>query len=129
MIGSFEEVKAFKRAYRLSLEVHRRSLTWPREEQRGLADQVRRSSKSICANLAEGFGKQALSAKEFNRFIFMAIGSCEEMRVWCRYCLDLGLVDEPTWRRWSEEYHEIAKMLQGLSRQVMAEKPSPPSGS
>ena len=122
MIKSFEDLVAFQRAYRLSLEVHRVSLSWPRSEQRGLGDQVRRSSKSICANLAEGFGKQAVSAKEFNRFIFMAIGSCDEMRVWCRYCLDLGHVDEATWRRWSDEYHEIAKMLQGLSRQVLSQE-------
>ena len=120
MIESFEDLSAFKRAYRLSLDVHRESLTWPRNEQRGLGDQARRSSKSVCANLAEGFGKQALSAKEFNRFIYMAIGSCDEMRVWARYCLDLGYVDEPTWQRWSDEYKEIAKMLQGLSKQVRA---------
>ena len=118
MIKSSEDLEAFKRAYRLSLEVHRHSLNWPREEQRGLGDQTRRSSKSICANIAEGFGKQALSAKEFNRFLFMAIGSCDEMRVWCRYVLDLGYVDEPTWQHWSDEYKEIARMLQGLSRQV-----------
>ena len=120
VIKSFEDLTAFQRAYRLSLEVHRVSLTWPRDEQWGLGDQVRRSSKSICANLAEGFGKQALSAKEFNRFIFMAVGSCEEMRVWSRYCFDLGHVEEATWQRWSNEYKEIAKMLQGLSRQVVS---------
>ncbi len=122
MIKSFEDLDAFKRAYRLSLEIHRHSLEWPRQEQRGLGDQMRRSSKSICANVAEGFGKQAVSAKEFNRFLYMAIGSCDEMRVWCRYALDLGHIDEPTWRHWSDEYKEIAKMLQGLSRQVLGRK-------
>ena len=125
MIKSSEDLEAFKRAYRLSLEVHRHSLNWPREEQRGLGDQTRRSSKSICANIAEGFGKQALSAKEFNRFLFMAIGSCDEMRVWCRYVLDLGHVDEPTWQHWSDEYKEIARMLQGLSRQVRGKRTEP----
>jgi four helix bundle protein len=42
----------------LSLEVHRASLEFPRIEQFALADQVGRAAKSICANLAEGFGKQ-----------------------------------------------------------------------
>ena len=125
MIGSFEDLDAFKRAYRLSLEIHRASLTWPREEQSGLGDQMRRSSKSICANLAEGFGKQALSAKEFNRFVFMAVGSADEMRVWCRYCLDLGYIDEPTWQRWSEAYREIAKMLQGLASRLLGSNSDP----
>ena len=119
MVRSFEDLAVFQRAYRLSLEVHRASLTWPREEQWGLGAQMRRASKSIAANLAEGFGKQALSAKEFNRFIMMAIGSADEMRVWCRYCLDLNLIEEETWQGWSDSYREIAKMLQGLSGQVL----------
>jgi four helix bundle protein len=104
----------FQRAYRLSLEVHHESLRFPRIEQWALADQVRRASKSICVNVAEGFGKQRLSAAEFRRFLMMAIGSADEMRVWTRYCLDLGYIDEGTWRRWRDEYQEIAKMLQGL---------------
>ena len=49
--------------------VHRASLDFPAIEQRALADQVRRASKSICANLAEGFGKQAASPAEFRRFL------------------------------------------------------------
>ena len=49
-----EDLEVFRRAYRLSLEVHRASLEFPRIEQFALADQVRRASKSICANLAEG---------------------------------------------------------------------------
>ena len=125
MLQSVEDLDAFKRAYRLSLEIHRHSIGWPRVEQRGLGDQMRRSSKSICANVAEGFGKQAHSAKEFNRFLFMAIGSCDEMRVWCRYCFDLGHIDEPTWQRWSDEYKQIAQMLQGLSRQVVGRGSDP----
>ena len=114
MIKSFEDLAAFQRAYRLSLEVHRVSLTWPRDEQWGLGDQVRRSSKSICANIAEGFGKQSQSVTEFRRFLRIAMGSADEMRVWCRYCFDLGYIDEATWKAWRDEYQAIARMLQGL---------------
>ena len=113
---SFEQLDVFKRAYRVSLEVHRASLSFPAIEQRALADQLRRGSKSICANLAEGFGKQALSKPEFRRFLAMALGSADEMRVWVRYCLDLGYIDEATWASWRDEYHAIAKMLHGLHR-------------
>ena len=81
-----------------------------------MGDQVRRAGKSICANVAEGFAKQGSSAAEFKRYLLMATGSSDEMRVWARYCRDLGYIDEPAWRRWRDEYHEIAKMLQGLSR-------------
>ncbi len=113
-VRTFEDLDVFKRAYRLSLSVHRASLNFPSIEQRALGDQVRRASKSICANIAEGFGKQRQSAAEFRRFLVIAMGSAEEMRVWCRYCLDLEYIDEPTWRHWRDEYQEIAKMLNGL---------------
>ena len=119
MVEKFEELEVFKRAYRVSLEVHRASLQWPREEQRALADQVRRASKWICANLAEGFGKQAQSKAEFKRYILMSMGSADEMRVWIRYSLDLGYIDQSTWQQWREEYEQIAKMLQGLLKALI----------
>ena len=112
----FERLEVFRRAYRLSLEVHRASLEFPGVEQHALADQVRRASKSVCANIVEGFAKQVQSKAEFRRFLMMALGSADEMRMWCRYCLDLGYVDEARWRRWRDEYQEIAKMVQGLAR-------------
>ena len=119
-VEAFEDLDVFRRAYRLSLDVHRKSLEFPPLEQRALADQLRRASKSICANIAEGFSRQGRSAAEFKRFLGMAMGSADEMRVWLRYCLDLGYVDAETWRRWRDEYQEISKMLQGLSRKWQA---------
>ena len=116
-VRSFEDLVVFQRAYRVSLEVHRRSLVFPQIEQRALGDQVRRASKSICANIAEGFGKQRQSVAEFRRFLMMAMGSADEMRVWARYCFDLGYIDETMWGLWRDEYQEIAKMLQGLCSQ------------
>ena len=80
---------------------------------------MRRASKSICANLAEGFCRQAASKAEFKRFVMMAMGSADEMRIWCRYCLDLGYLDEATWQAWRQEYREIAKMLQVLYRKIV----------
>ena len=95
-VEAFEDLDVFRRAYRLSLDVHRKSLEFPPLEQRALADQLRRASKSICANIAEGFSRQGRSAAEFKRFLGMAMGSADEMRVWLRYCLDLGYVDAET---------------------------------
>ncbi len=114
MVRSFEDLEVFRRAYRLSLELHKASLTFPKHEQFELAQQLRRASKSVCANIAEGFAKQRASSAEFNRFLMIAVGSADEMRVWCRYCLDLGYISEATWISWREEYQEIARMLQGL---------------
>ena len=116
-ISSFERLEVFQKAYGVSLELHRRSQKFPKEEQYGgLAEQIRRASKSICANLAEGYGKQSHSDREFKRYISIAIGSSDEMRVWLRYCFDLGYIEETEWKHWSGSYKEISRMLQGLYR-------------
>lgn len=114
-IRSFEDLQVFQRAYAISLELHRASLKMPKIEQYVLADQMRRASKSVCANIAEGFGRQRASSADFRRFLTMAIGSCDEMQVWVRYASDLGYVDKDITTKWREEYIEIAKMLRGLA--------------
>ena len=115
-VSRVEELEVFGRAYRVSLEVHRASLEFPRIEQFALADQVRRASKSICANLAEGFGRQQQSKPEFRRFLMMALGSADEMQVWTMYRRDLGYIGADMAERWQGEYREIARMLSGLHR-------------
>ena len=111
-ISSFEDLEVFQRAYQASLEFHKESLGFPKFEQYALADQIRRASKSICANIAEGFAKQRRSSAEYRRYLLMAIGSADEMRVWIRYCLDLNCIDDATSQRWRGEYVAVAKMLQ-----------------
>ena len=113
-IERVDDLDVYRRAYRVSLEVHRASLELPRIEQFALADQLRRSSKSICANLVEGFAKQSRSAAEYRRSLTVAIGSSDETQLWLRYCVDLGYVEEVAGRRWIADYVEISKMLQGL---------------
>ena len=44
------------------------------------------------------------------------MGSSDEMRVWLRYCLDLGYLEKDSWTRYSEDYRVVAKMLNGLHR-------------
>ena len=115
MVSSFADLEVFKRAYRVSLDLHQASLRFPQIEQlHGLGDQIRRASKSICANLAEGFGKQRRSRAESRRYLLMAIGSADEMQVWTMYCADLGYVERDRCGAWQDEYRQIARMLQGL---------------
>lgn len=113
-VKSFEDLDVFQRAYTISLVIHRISLTFPAIEQYALGNQIRKASKSICANIAEGYGKQKNSPAEFKRFLGIAVGSSDEMRVWCRYCFDLGYINETLWNEWRDEYARISRMLQGL---------------
>ncbi len=78
---------------------------------------MQRASKGICANIAEGFAKQHKSKAEFKRFLTIALGSSEEMRVWVNFCHDLGHIDKKTFDQWHGEYLEISKMLFGLEKQ------------
>jgi four helix bundle protein len=113
--STFENLEVFRRAYQVSLDLHRASLQFPKIEQfAGLAAQKRRASKSICGNIAEGYGKRRRSSAEFKCYLLMAIGSADEVRVWLRYCSDLEYIDQKRCAQWREEYREIARMLQGL---------------
>jgi four helix bundle protein len=113
-IRRVEDLDVFRRAYRLSLDLHRTSLELPRIEQFALADQLRRSSKSICANLAEGFAKQNYSAAAYRRYLLLALGSSDEAQLWLRYCIDLEYIEESTGRKWIDGCVEISRMLRGL---------------
>ena len=93
MKNSVEKLDIYKRAYALSLQIHKASLEFAKIEQFALADQLRRSTKTICANLSEGFGKQDYSKPEFKRFMLMAIGSAHESRTWINYCHDLSYIE------------------------------------
>ena len=104
----------FQKAYQAALDVHRLALTFPKHERYELASQIRRSSKGICANLAEGRGRQQGSADEFRRFVLMALGSADETLLSCRFAKDLGYLDDPEYQRISGAYAEIARMLNGL---------------
>jgi four helix bundle protein len=115
MAGNVDDLVVFRRAYALSLEVHRASLTWPRAEQvGGIASQLRRSSKSVCALIIEGGGRLRRSRTEFARYLVMALGSADESKLWCRYAEDLGYATPDTAGKWRTEYEQIARMLQGL---------------
>ena len=112
----FEKLDVYRRTYVLALEVHKASLGFPWIEQFALADQMRRGSESICANLAEGFARQEGSEADWRRFLAMATGSADELQVWSAFARDLGYLDLDTAERWRAEYSEIARMLHGLGK-------------
>ena len=75
---------------------------------------MRRSSKAVCALLAEGVGRSRASRREFERYVVMALGSADEARLWCKYAEDLGYAPGEQVAAWRASFQEIARMLQGL---------------
>ena len=114
----FRELNVYKEAFSLSLHIHALSKQLPKEEQYALADQIRRSSKSVCANIAEGFGRQQYSRPEFNRFIMLALGSAYEVQVWLDYCKELAYIDAAFWEELNDGYDKVQRMLYKLRGSV-----------
>ncbi len=114
MVKSVRELDVYKRAYALGLEIHKATLAFPQIEQYALASQMRRASKGICANLAEGYAKSHKSQPEFRRFLLMAVGSAEEMQVWIDFAGDLGYVEPQNAATWLEEYIIMCKQINKL---------------
>ncbi len=110
----YGDMRVFQIAYDASLAIHKCSLNFPKIEQFSLADQLRRATKSLCANLVEGYSKQTYSRPEFKRFISMSIGSCGESRMWLRYSRDLGYITSSEFSQWEETYTKVANMLRKL---------------
>ena len=109
-----EDLDVFQKAYQASLIIHKLTLSFPKIEQYALADQLRRATKSICANLAEGFAKQRDSKKEFARYVSTSVGSSDEVRIWLQYASDLAYIEGSQALELKENYREISKMLRGL---------------
>lgn len=110
----YEDLDVYKLAYRLTLEIHQTSLGLPKIEQfGGLADQMRRTSRSVCANMAEGFSKYS-SLNEEKRFLSISRGSCDEMRFWAKLGEDLGYWDATQADAWRGSYTQISKMVYSL---------------
>ena len=112
------DMDVFGKAYRAALDIHKLTLGFPKYEQFELASQLRRSSKSICANLAEGRARQQGSSAEFRRFVLIALGSADETILWCRFAKDLGYMNPEAHERFSASFGEIARMLNGLAAKL-----------
>ena len=113
MIRCFRDLHVYQRAFSASLEVHHLSKTFPAFEQRELGDQIRRATKSVAMNIAEGHGRNG-SLPDFKRFMVIARGSCDEARVQLDYCMALRYISEEQYNKLESEYIAIGKMLTGL---------------
>ena len=117
-VPSVWDMDVFGKAYKAALEAHKLTLGFPRHEQFELASQLRRSSKSICANLAEGRARQQGSSAEFRRYVLIALGSADETILWCRFALDLGYLTSDQHDKLTASFSEIARMLNGLAAKL-----------
>jgi four helix bundle protein len=90
--------------------------SFPRDEVYGLTSQVRRSSASIGANIAEGCGRR--SDGEMSRFLQIARGSASETEYHLLLAKDLGFLSEDDFRKTEQRVVEVQRMLTALVPKV-----------
>lgn len=117
VMNNFEKLEVFQKSYKLALFIHKIAKEWPKEIQFTLTDQILRASKSIPANIAEGYGKQVYS-KEFKRFLIISSGSKDEMKVHIMFLKDLGYIDMDIFQKLTKGYDEVGRMLHGLINSI-----------
>lgn len=105
----FRELKVWEKGHRLTLDVYKATSSFPREELYGLTAQLRRSSASVPANIAEGCGRSGDA--ELARFMLIAMGSASELEYHLLLAHDLNLLDAQDHERLSEETKEVKRML------------------
>jgi four helix bundle protein len=93
--------------------LHKQLLKLPDYEKFELCSQMRRCSKSIPANIAEGYGKRRFE-KEFRRHLNIAMGEANEMVVHIEICGALGYIEAVNCKNLTEEYTIIGKQLYRL---------------
>ncbi len=113
MIRSYKDIKAYEKSYKMSIKIYQEVRKFPKEELFGMTSQLKRAAASIPLNIAEGYGKR-VCPNEFKRFLLMAIGSCDEMKVLLEISKDLGFIDIKIYEEYVSEYEEIGKILNGL---------------
>jgi len=79
MIRTVEDLEVYRLAHAVAMDIFRISRAFPPGEKYALTDQIVRSSRSIAANIAEGWGKRVYEA-EFKRHLVYALGSLEETK-------------------------------------------------
>jgi len=87
-MAGYRDLTVYQEAHRLGVEVHKFSLKLPKFELYENGSQIRRASKSISANIVEGYGRRRYSA-DYIKFLIYAQSSCDETNEWLTYIQDL----------------------------------------
>jgi four helix bundle protein len=88
-IGSYGELRVYRTAFEAAMKIFEATKTFPMEERFSLVDQVRRSSRSVCANIAEAWRKRRYAAHFISK-LSDAESEAEETRVWLEFAKRCG---------------------------------------
>lgn len=113
-ITSFRQLEVYQLAKEVGLEIFNLSKSFPLEERYGLTAQIRGSSRSVCANLAEAWKKRRYKAA-FIAKISDSEGECAETQVWLDFALTHGYISKVQFTTLDERCEHIGAMLIKMS--------------
>jgi four helix bundle protein len=116
----FRELQVWRKAHDLVLACYRSTCDFPRAETFGLTSQIRRSSASIAANIAEGCGRHGDG--KFHRFLQIAMGSVSELDYHLLLSRDLSYLPAESYGSLRDKVLELKRMLVALVKKVDSAK-------
>ena len=106
----FKELLAYQKAFHLAMEIFEISKTFPKEETYSLSDQIRRSSRSVSANLAEAYRKR----RYINHFI-SKLTDCDaensETNVWLDFAFACNYLSQENYNSLTQKSNEVGKLI------------------
>ena len=116
----FRQIKVWEKAHVLTLEIYRATTNFPREEIYGLTSQMRRSSSSIPANIAEGCGRGGNA--ELARFMQIGLGSASELEYHLLLARDLSFLPTRVYDPLQGRVVEVKRVLTPLIQKMRASR-------
>lgn len=111
--GGFRDLKVYQLAFQLAMEIYEDTKKFPVEERYSLTDQVRRSSRSVPSNIAEGYRKKRYP-KMFVNKMADADGEATETQVWIDFAHACGYLTKTRQLELLMGYEEVGRMLGGM---------------
>ena len=118
-ISSVRELDVYKLAFEAAMEIFEVTKTFPGEEKYSMTDQMRRSSRSVCANLSEGWRKRRYKAVFVNKLSDSA-QEAAETQTWLEFALKCGYIYEAIFNKLDEKYEHDFAMLNTMERKADA---------
>jgi len=114
-MGNLKSLLAYQNAFSLAMEVFKLSKKFPKKETYSLTDQVRRSSRSVCSNLAEGYRKRRYP-KHFISKLSDSDSENTETQVWLDFALHCGYISEIERDLLHNKSEEVGRLLGTMIR-------------
>jgi four helix bundle protein len=112
-VKTYSDLLVHQQAYRLALAASKLTKLLPRHEQFELGRQLRRSARSIPANVVEGWTKRS-SAADFKRHLVIAAGETAETKFWIELAIDEGVLPQSSAGNLLKEYSKLGFMIHKL---------------